>query len=301
MAVAMTEAYAGGWQLHSDLWTSPKNLATASTEEIAREPFLQVAAFAQKHFSLPHVHCHIQSDLDIRFGLGSSSALRLGVLLGAEALARDKTESPIDSTLEAAALVYRMQREQQYFASGYDVLTQALGGLLLWKPDYQNWPGSSWQRLPLDRISSHLTILVGGRGAPTAQVGGTVLQALAQSSIQQAYFAASDQLVQSWIKFLEQGDASLPELCQNVGKHRQLFATLPYFPSQVFQALESLPGFDQTWTAKTTGAGGEDALLLIGAKGDIQTALRELALQGWYALPIQGTKLGASLSYGMES
>ncbi len=301
LEVTITMAATGGWQLQSDLWTKPKNLLTTSSEEIAREPLLQVAAFAQKHFSLPHVHCHIQSDLDIRFGLGSSSALRLGVLLGAAALVRERADSPISSTLEAAALVYRMQREQQSFASGYDVLTQALGGLLLWKPDFENWPGSAWQRLPLDRISSHLTIMVGGRGAPTAQVGGAVLKALAQSPIQQAYFAASDQLVQSWIQFLERGDVALPELCQNLGKHRQLFATLPYFPSPVFQALETLPGFDQTWSAKTTGAGGEDALLLIGAQGDIQTAIRELALLGWYVLPIQATELGASLSYGMES
>jgi mevalonate kinase len=295
LTVTLTETQSGGWTLASDLWQEPRILDQASLHEISSEPLLQVAAYARLHFSLPHVHCRITSELDIRFGLGSSTALRLGVLLAAAALHQNLKALDEDTRLEAAALAFRMQRVQQSFASGYDVLTQALGGVILWTPDYQNWPGPSLKKLDSTALLPYLQIFVGGAGAPTTKVGGSVRKALEDSGQQREYYEASNHVIQSWLQLWQQGDEALPKLCQDIAAQRRMFASLPFFPMQLFQSLEALPGFDQNWTAKTTGAGGEDAILLIGTKDETHMAAASLAQEGWYPLPVHPAEHGASL------
>jgi mevalonate kinase len=302
LTVTLTETKNHGWILASDLWPEPRALNQASPQDIANEALLQVADFAQHHFALPHMRCQITSELDIRFGLGSSTALRLGVLLAATALKQNWRTLDEVTTLEAAALAFRMQRVQQSFASGYDVLTQALGGVILWTPDYQNWPGSFLKKLNPNALAPYLQIYVGGAGAPTGTVGGSVRMALQESGQQRDYYEASNHIIRSWLQLLEQQDAeALSKLCQDIATQRRIFASLPYFPRHLFQTLETLPGFDQNWTAKTTGAGGEDAILLIGSREETQPAAACLAREGWYPLPVHPAEHGASLYSGTKS
>jgi phosphomevalonate kinase len=301
LTVTLTETRDQGWILASDLWPEPRALNQASPQDIANEALFQVADFAQHHFALSHVHCRITSELDIRFGLGSSTALRLGVLLAATALQHNLKSLPEATTLEAAALAFRMQRVQQSFASGYDVLTQALGGVILWTPDYQNWPGTSLQKINPRGLAPFLQVYVGGAGAPTGKVGGSVRMALQESGQQREYYEASNHIIRSWLQLLERESAeALPRLCQDIAAQRRIFASLPYFPHHLFQALETLPGFDQSWTAKTTGAGGEDAILLIGSREQTQLASACLAREGWHPLPVHPAEHGASLYSGTK-
>ncbi len=296
LRVEMEETSSGGWILQSNLWPLAKSLDTASLEEIRREPLLQVASFARKHFALPHVRCRIESELDIRFGLGSSTALRLGVWLGALSLATARKEWDQATRLEAARTVYHMQLEQQTFASGYDVLTQAMGGLLHWTPDFQNWPGPLIEKMPTEHLLPHLRVLVGGQGAPTAKVGSSVRQALAQSPRHQEFLQISDELISAWLRLLQLGASALPELCAKVATHRRILAEFPYFPKDLFARFSQVPGFDTEWTVKTTGAGGEDALLVIGTQEHTKAALDTLTAQGWYQLPLACHEAGACLS-----
>jgi len=301
LTVTLTASDAHGWILESDLWPEARILNQTSAEDMASEPLLQVADFAQHHFALPHIRCQIQSDLDIRFGLGSSTALRLGVLLAATALQQDSSTLSQSEILEAAALCFHMQRVQQSFASGYDVLTQALGGVMLWTPDYRNWPGTSLKTLDPKPLAQYLNIFVGGKGAPTKKVGCSVRQALADAMLQKSFYEASNQVIQSWLQVWQEGLAALPGLCRDIAAQRRIFANLPYFPEHLFHGLATLPGFDQTWTAKTTGAGGEDAILLIGTGEQTKLAAERLAQEGWYQLPAQPTTCGASLYSGTLS
>ncbi|WP_176736465.1 mevalonate kinase family protein [Oligoflexus tunisiensis] len=298
LTVSLTLSSSGGWHLISDIWPEARTLEQADAQDIAAEPLLQVADFAQHHFALPHVRCEIQSELDVRFGLGSSTALRLGVLLAAAALSQGFSSIPDNIRLEAAALAFRMQRVQQSFASGYDVLTQALGGVILWTPDYQNWPGSALRTLDPAPLSPYLQVFVGGAGAPTQKVGGSVRTALEESGRQRDYYEASNRVIKSWLQLWQNEGEALPQLCQDIAAQRHLFESLPYFPTELFRSLEQCPGFDQTWTAKTTGAGGEDAILLIGTREQTQMAAEGLAREGWYRLPVHPAEHGASLYSG---
>jgi mevalonate kinase len=298
LTVTLTLMAEGGWHLNSDLWPEPRLLDQAPPQDIATEPLLQVAGFAQHHFALPHVRCEIHSDLDVRYGLGSSTALRLGVLLAAAALSQGYSSIPDHVRLEAAALAFRMQRVQQSFASGYDVLTQALGGVILWTPDYRNWPGSALRTLDPAPIMPLLQVFVGGAGAPTQKVGGSVRAALEESGRQREFYEASNRVINCWLQLWQNEGDVLPQLCQEIAAQRRLFENLPYFPVDLFRSLEQCPGFDQTWTAKTTGAGGEDAILLIGTMEQTRMAAESLAREGWHRLPVHPAEHGASLYSG---
>lgn len=298
LTVTLTKKSEGGWTLASDLWPTTRSLNEATAQDISSEPFFQVADFAQHQFALPHAHCTITSELDIRFGLGSSTALRLGVLLAAAALHQNLKALDAHTTLEAAALAFRMQRVQQSFASGYDVLTQALGGVILWTPDYQNWPGQYLKQLDPKPLIPHVQVFVGGEGAPTSKVGGSVRKALQDSGRQRDFYEASNHSIRSWLNLWQEGASALPKLCLDIAAQRRIFASLPYFPEQIFHSFEFLPGFDESWTAKTTGAGGEDAILLIGTHDDTEKATACLAQEGWYPLPVHPTEHGASLYSG---
>ena len=68
-----------GWVIQSTLWSEAYNMNSEKSQVRADEPFTKVAAFAAAKYRLDGIHCQLKSDLDIRFGLGSSSALRLSL------------------------------------------------------------------------------------------------------------------------------------------------------------------------------------------------------------------------------
>ena len=66
-------------------------------------------------------------------------------------------------------------------------------------------------------------------------------------------------------------------------------------PRTLLPALHNLSGLDRQWSWKTSGAGGEDALLVIGHQQDIAAATACLAELGWqrfaYSVTAQGLHL----------
>ncbi|MCX6130084.1 MAG: hypothetical protein NTX25_13595 [Proteobacteria bacterium] len=298
LEVTLEKRSQDGWLIHSNLWQKSIELRQESAEQIAREPLLQVAAFAAQHYGLSNISCHVQSELDIRYGLGSSSAVRLAVLMAAHSLAKSASQWNEAQRIELARVSWQMQLEQQAFASGYDVLTQTLGGLLLWTPDYSYWPGTQLSRLPADKLSPWLSIMVGGKGAPTRTVGQSVRQALHEQNLESAFINASNHLVNAWIKLVTLGLEGLSPLIKAIAQHRQILAQTPYFPGDLFNKLATLPGFDKSWSLKTSGAGGEDALLLVGAAADREAARKFLAGEGWFELSCTWNAHGAELIEG---
>ena len=59
--------------------------------------------------------------------------------------------------------------------------------------------------------------------------------------------------------------------------------------------LESLDGFESDWTFKTTGAGGEDAILLFGKKHIIDAVVERVEALGWRLFDGSFSELGAHL------
>jgi hypothetical protein len=92
----------------------------------------------------------------------------------------------------------------------------------------------------------------------------------------------------------------LTKLIRATAAQRQALADSPHYPRDVAKHLQSLAGCDQLWSFKTTGAGGEDALLLVGTAADLPQPAAALAALNWYPLPAAFTNHGLRLVRGEE-
>ncbi len=93
-------------------------------------------------------------------------------------------------------------------------------------------------------------------------------------------------------------NAAVLTLVRAVAAHRQLFTGAPHFPQALAVALSEVDGCDLTWSFKTTGAGGEDALLLVGLEADLRAPAAVLKTLGWRRLRAGFESAGARVSRG---
>lgn len=281
LAVGVSARREPGVRVSSDLWPAAYELSQLTADACAREPLLQTLfAYGDEH-PLSELAVEVRSNLDVKSGFGSSSAVRLATLLALDAYFKGSHPAAV---MPRAHQVWQLQKAQQGFASGYDVLTQASGGLILWRPDYASWPGKV-ERLPLAPLDAWVQVWVGGAGAPTTAVGGSVRQHLAQDGRAAALRSCSEQLVDGLLALLQEGQPrALHTVLDANKKHREILAAAPHYPRSLLAVLSALPGCDAEWTFKTSGAGGEDALLLIGPAAQLGAPAQRLEALGWRRL-----------------
>lgn len=269
--------------VHSDLWSQPllvDKQGRASDLRLAASPLGRaVLEIADR---CPPFALKVESDLRIKDGLGSSSALRLGVTWGLLSLAEKTGPGSYTADHElaktAALRAIDLQRSQQGQASGYDVYTQLLGGLVRFQ-----MPNKA-DRLPTNPAFARcIHIYGGGRGAPTNAVMNNTLQGVKRKRDQ--LNAYSRQAVECFLEFA--GAAVLPkDLPSAVAQLRSVFEQTAFYPNTLSDRLKLIPGCDLEWTFKTTGAGGEDAILLIGEIRDLTEAHQALISMGWKRLDL---------------
>lgn len=271
--------------LESNLWDAPRTLTQSE-----REPFAAVVRYGIEKSGLTPVCVRVQSDLDVRYGLGSSSALRLGVSLGFRSRTHDRETARKLAEKDAFAL----QFAHQALASGYDILTQSRGGLVTYEPTLP-WPGSVASQSIPPSWSDHVRILGGGKGAPTGPVMQETLAWMTAGGRQELLLPISRQLTESLLQTGKDANAWSP-VYRACGVHREFFQQAPHEPRSILSACEQIAGVDRSWSLKTTGAGGEDALLLFGKAPDIAPVLELLSRFGWEMLPIAFASDGAQVN-----
>lgn len=316
LSVTVTTRRPGsGTHVSCELWPDPRilpDVARLSGRSADGDPLMSAVAYGLKLFEMDDVAVSVQSDLRVSYGIGSSSALRLGVLLALNELA------PVGmrlAYLDAARHAWILQRDSQALASGYDLATQLTGGLVTFRNpsaqrpllagptenDPDQWPIEITRHTRLLEPARELAHpFVGGRGAPTGKVTGETLVWLDQTGRLEALMQASEELIDAFYAALsERFDASAQAyLIAAAREHRSLFVGAPHYPEAIVAALAQLPGFDRTWSFKTTGAGGEDAVLLIGEPTCLALATETLYRMGWDRLPARfatdGARVGSS-------
>ncbi len=171
----------------SNLWPAARSVGLE--DQANPDPLVAAVARGMALYHVQDVALRIDSELDVRHGLGSSSALRLGVLLAMEDVARSRAGKPAERPRAELWDIGReavlLQRQAQAQASGYDVAIQLAGGMALIKPDLssagpaaaRDWPGD-FTPLPhaaLNELGKVAHLFVGGAGAPTTSVMQTTL------------------------------------------------------------------------------------------------------------------------------
>lgn len=287
-------------RINSNLWNS--EIKTPATEELSKEhrnePLIEAIWFGCKMCNLKGVRVVLESELDITFGIGSSSALRLGVITAISALSQALANKPIikDKDWSLAKVAFDLQKKGQGKASGYDIATQYEGGLILISPPTNGeWPGNIKafkKEIPL--INSFIHPFVGGKGAPTKDLVTKTNVWLDENNHKTYLQELSKKLIMEFQNSLS-SPTNLKPLFKAIGEHRKLFESSPYFPERVASILNAIEGLDETWSYKTTGAGGEDAILLIGQQKNIETPSKLLNSAGWNSLGSSFTEDGVSI------
>lgn len=309
-------------------------------EDYSESPLLDAVVQCFRRFALPFrgLRLAVSSQLDPRHGVGSSSALRLGVATACHLanLWLKNANQHVDISMpraldtrsgewDAVRFAYKLQRTAQKKASGYDFVTQFLGGVIAFSPPQQaleasglplttQWPGQVIcldDTLPMatDTLNSVFDIYVGGKGAATGAHIKDCLTYLSAEPSKRELARVTRELDFSLRKTISKVPAEQKlspgdqieasgELYRAMGQHRRLFESLPHFPSQVGQSLGALPGLDETWSYKTTGAGGEDALLVAGEKARRLEVEGVLSTLGWYPAPFQFAAVSTSYKVG---
>lgn len=203
-------------------------------------------------------HFQVFSGWAISDGLGSSSALRLGLWRAArhwvvvgEGLRLD--EAFHEDTVRRA---YLTQKHAQGVGSGYDVLTQSVTGWVWMQLDFDHWPGQ-FKRCPGICHAGQLQLFTGGAGTETSGQTKQVMQSVQQYGLLPALRRAQSR----WIRLLLQPYASEEEVCAQMGACRRVLEGTAYLDHALLK-LQTMSGCDQYWSFKPTGAGGLDALLV---------------------------------------
>lgn len=282
-------------ELRSNLWSEPR-FVEVNAEETPQDPdpFTDAAITAISQFSIKptHVIFEVDGNLDPSYGAGSSSALRLAVLAAARHISADS----LINVSELADTALELQKRSQPAASGYDFAVQSRGGLILYRQGATK-SLSSRSSDPLDNLSGYVEVMIGGKGAPTGPTMRSFLDWMDESNRRARLMELSESMVDAWQDFLASPDPSvlpslLPALLSRVAAHRKFMAKSPVFPEAVDTALSAVPGLDREWTWKTTGAGGEDAIILIGPSQELASPRAALTGLGWRTSPFKFTQQG---------
>ena len=214
-------------------------------------------------------------------GFGSSSAIRLGLLIALHSL-KHRTPSSQEACWAMGKHAFQLQKSQQKIASGYDLATQLSGGLVHIQPTAE-WPGKVTRLCPPEIADSWLHFWRGGRGNPTGATIHSTTEFLKRTDGYEAFIQQMNRLVET-LKNRLLGAMDLSYVIREAATCRMMMEPCPDFPTGLATGLKSLPGVDQTWTFKTTGAGGEDALLLIGEEHHLAPAFQYLRDHHWEPL-----------------
>ena len=299
-----------GCRVRSDLWDevqviNPGTLGTA----FPTSPLLAAVARGMELYSIKAAEVSIRSALPLAYGIGSSSALRLAVLSAMQDFARQEQQlaplSPAEH-LPVAREALALQRAAQCQASGYDIVTQLYGGLVQSRSsdELASWPAAlSLQGADTcAKLARLVHVYVGGMGAPTTPVMTSTSEWLEERAAMPELTRRNAALQRSLLAALvdTNSDKTTSDLAASAGAQRRLLSESPHFPKSLAAQLAVLPGCDQTWGFKTTGAGGEDALLVFGRSGDITAADATLRTLGWHPMPAPFIGHGLRLSRGLE-
>lgn len=271
-----------GIEVSSNIWPENKLITKDSNTE---DMLSQLVQHAMQVFNLNHATLEVDSELDPTYGLGSSSALRLAIFMAFNEQADNSLKKNKE---ELIRLSFEHQKAEQKTASGYDIATQSIGGILKIRSAEHNtkWPKNASKYKKEIDLNKDFHIFVGGKGAPTKKIMQETLQWIKTADLQKDLIDQSEQLISSISNFLLHV-GSIDEVIKQFKDHRKLFRYSPHFPSHVEYVLKDIPGYDRNWSFKTTGAGGEDALLFVGTLDpEIERSLDSI---GWYKLPYSFT------------
>lgn len=282
--------------LHSNLWDAARQI----NAETVRDNMLVATVCELMPVGEHKVkEIRVTSQLNPRYGFGSSSALRLALVFITYLQQHDGSLTvPLVKGWQLAGQAFALQKKSQQCASGYDVATQFSGGVVKYHSGGGEWPDlCSAKPLAGKGIYNNLVacvhLFIGGKGADTTIAMRDTKNWLAAQG-DMSLTKVTQALLQVFTSTLHDPH-SLPALVAATAQWRDFFSAAPHFPTHIAEALQTVGGLDCLWSWKTSGAGGEDALLVIGHEQDIVDVTACLAELGWQRHDYNVAKDGMSV------
>lgn len=249
-------------------------------------------ATCSEYPSATSFHLDVNSELPPAAGIGSSSAITLGVLLAFNRSTGQHLDDP-----EILQLACRSQQMyQRGYGSGYDVISQYYGGIVLTQGPTEGgriatmvrhhheaaFMERATQLLSLytqPQLTTSTSALLATMLAPVESGSATrpprdvahppTLTSPPSMASLPAQPPAEFATICTWqrrLVALLSAFKMSAELIATARTAHQHLCQHPQFtyPQELFAELCTVPGFNQNYTVKTTGAGGSDALLSIG-------------------------------------
>ena len=285
--------------LRSNLWEASQQVdADSDRESILVDSICQLMPAGEHRVE----EIAVTSQLDPRHGFGSSSALYLS--LSVIAFLQQRATNliiPPAKRWQLAGRGFELQKKNQGLASGYDIATQFVGGVVNYHSEGGKWPywgeARPFRDYDIEELHDNLTevvhLFVGGQGADTAVVARDTMKWIdGQGHVPMV--VASMELEYAFTNTLRDL-TNLKRLIKAVAQWREWFSDSPHFPKHIESALRPVSWRDRKWSWKTSGAGGEDALIVVGYQKDIVSVTTCLVEQGWrpfdYDVAEQGMQL----------
>jgi len=282
--------------LHSNLWGEPRQI-DAST---ARDDMLSTTVCELMPAGKHRVEeIRVTSQLNPQHGFGSSSALYLALTFIAYLQRRGgNLIVPPAKRWQLAGQAFELQKQSQGLASGYDVATQFVGGIVAYRSGGGQWPYRHTVQVFADedlhrKLSEVVHLFIGGQGADTTTVMCDT-QDWIDTQGHSSMITTTTALQRAFADTLHDLN-NLRTLIEATAQWRRWFSASPHFPAPIEAALRTIRGRDRKWSWKTSGAGGEDALIVIGYREDITAVSACLVALGWHGFDYSIAQHGMQL------
>lgn len=258
MKASVSHGKTDGITITSSIWAEPKTVSYSELKNSNEPAFHVIDTLISQGYlkTFQPIELEITNEnFDVSYGIGSSAAVRIAILKSLSSLLGLGL-----SEIDFIKISYLDQLTLQGKASGYDIITQTIEGCIESKKiNLESLDNPFYKKADLPLISK-FNIYIGGKGAPTAGLVKETLCFIEKNNLQKEIFNKSESLIG---KLLNK-DSSQKDVIDSIISFRDLFKNAPSFPHRITQALTTVPGYDTSFTWKTTGAGGEDAILLFG-------------------------------------
>ena len=268
------------WMLESQLWNEPLSL---SAMDLVCGNYPDHAAmvcetlrYGQNVSTRPH-GIRISCDWPLHWGLGSSSALRLGLLT-------------LLGNTDALNSALALQRIAQGYSSGCDTHVQFHGGA--WNYCMHGRSTSLKEKLSLE--SFHF-FAHPQKSAGEKNTGASIQSTLSGTRDAPKLNTNSQSVYNKMLAwFANQNPETFKDLLHSCTELRSSFADTGAYTGEM-QLLERLPGIGRTWEFKGLGAwGAETFLVLCRDPGQLQKIRTYLENMGCMELEIAPTDKGIS-------
>lgn len=269
--------------LHSNLWSAPRQIdASTACDDMLSTTVCELMPAGEHRVD----EIRVTSQLNPQHGFGSSSALYLALTFIAYLQRRGGSLIvPSAKRWQLAGQAFELQQKRQGLASGYDVATQFVGGIVAYRSGGGKWPYRRTVQVFADEdlhrnLSEVVHLFIGGQGADTTAVMCDTKDWL-DTQGHSSMISTTTALQQAFADTLHDLN-NLRTLIEATAQWREWFSASPHFPASIDAALRAIIGLDHKWSWKTSGAGGEDALIVIGYRADITAVSACLVALGWH-------------------